>query len=489
MNAIALVVGNSDYESERNKLDNAVNDAEDFGAKLEQLGFVVKLVKDCKIDDFCIIATEFVQEANKYDVCLFYFSGHGVQIKGENYLTFIDTQFVEGYQFQRSSFCLKDLLNDVNASSSKMNIFILDACRNNPFPERGGLNIGLAPIFAPKGTLIAFSTSPGETAMDGGAGRNSIYTGALLNHIDDEKISIEDFFKRVRTSVYTLSNEKQTSWEHTSLIGPFCFNYGQLVHSIGLPYKQECIADENFQSTGSEIDSIIDKLKSYDWYTQNPAIDRFCNLDATKLDKSDLFLFGRNLLQTAVGGENRAKYIFNNLCDWLLPYGTESENHIFNGILYEIYFDSKGHFRQNNFKSDLLDKVLILTVNGNYKSSFDFIQKQLSPYRDYIFFMPGETETSIPIEVMFADEMEQGFMDRPNMVKELISVKHEGVELYKRGKGHHFGYYEYKDLKEQISKDLCIPINKLTLSNNLELSDNDSVYVPLWDLNLSRKMN
>jgi uncharacterized caspase-like protein len=82
-----------------------------------------------------------------------------------------------------------------------------------------------APIFAPKGTIIAFSTSPGEKAMDYGAGRNSIYTGSLLNHINDTNVPIEDFFKRVRTSVFTLSNGKQTSWEHTSLIGNFLFQF------------------------------------------------------------------------------------------------------------------------------------------------------------------------------------------------------------------------------------------------------------------------
>src|SRR5208283_746218 len=106
------------------------------------------------------------------------------------------------------------------------NIIILDACRNNPYERawhRASGVRGLAPIYAPKGTLIAFATSPGQVASDG-RGRNGAYTEALLRHIDTPDSSIEEMFKRVRNTLNAMTKQKQTSWEHTSLSGEFFFN-------------------------------------------------------------------------------------------------------------------------------------------------------------------------------------------------------------------------------------------------------------------------
>ena len=316
MNAIALVVGNADYYGEHNKLINAVNDANDFSTKLLSLGFVVRKTINCNNEQFDRDVRSFSDDLKSYDVGLFYFSGHGLQIDGQNYLTSLDTNFSDSISVKHTSIPLNEVMDYMQNDKTLIKILILDACRNNPLPERG-TNLGLAPIYAPKGTIIAFSTSPGETAMDYGAGRNSIYTGSLLNHIDDRNIPIEDFFKRVRTSVYTLSNGKQTSWEHTSLIGNFCFNSGQLIHSPKIPYGENCVIDKTFESHGTEIDEIIIALKSYNWYIQHPAIQKLNSLSPKNIDISTKFLLGRNILQTAIGGEFSACSIFNNLSDWL----------------------------------------------------------------------------------------------------------------------------------------------------------------------------
>ena len=134
---------------------------------------------------------------------------------------------------------LNHVMDRMHKASPRIKILILDACRNNPFRNaRMVATEGLAPIHAPKGSIIAFSTSPGETARDDGFGKNSIYTGALLKHINEPEVPIEAFFKRVRETVSGYTKQKQTSWEHTSLIGEFSFNSGQLTHSEKVPYKR-----------------------------------------------------------------------------------------------------------------------------------------------------------------------------------------------------------------------------------------------------------
>lgn len=204
MNACALVIGNANYTLDKDKLINALNDAEDFSRKLSNLGFIVKTVTDCSVETFDREIRAFRTELEKFDVGLFYFSGHGLQIDGKNYLTAIDTGFDDEMSVKHNSIALDEVIDYMQKAKPSIKVLILDACRDNPLQNkyRSGNIQGLAPIHAPKGTIIAFSTSPGEKAMDYGAGRNSIYTGSLLNQINDLNIPIEDFFKRVRTSVF-----------------------------------------------------------------------------------------------------------------------------------------------------------------------------------------------------------------------------------------------------------------------------------------------
>lgn len=143
------------------------------------------------------------------------------------------------------------------------------------------------------------------------------------------------------------------------MIGNFFFNSGQLLHSKNLPYRPDCVADINFTSTGTDIDEIIEQLRSHDWYKQNPAIQKLRYIRLNDIDESSQFLLGRNLLQTADGNEFSAVDIFKRLGNWLERWSTiDGENHVLNGILYEIYFNSKGKFRRNCIKSGLIDNVL-----------------------------------------------------------------------------------------------------------------------------------
>jgi hypothetical protein len=490
MNALALVIGNAKYTLEKDKLINAVNDAEDFGKKLLNLGFIVKSVTDCNRETFDREIREFGNELKKFDVGLFYFSGHGLQIEGKNYLTSIDTSFADDVSVKHTSFPLDEIIDYMQKANPIVKILILDACRDNPLPNqyRSIQAQGLAPIHAPKGTIVAFSTSPGEKAMDFGSGKNSIYTGSLLNHIDDTNIPIEDFFKRVRTSVYTLSNGRQTSWEHTSLIGNFYFNSGQLIHSVELPYKNEYIADVNFQSTGTDIDKVIEGLKSHDYYKQKPAILVLNRLLPNTIDESSLFLIGRNILQTAIGGEFTANSIIKNLDNWLQKYTRGDTNHVLNGILFEIYFNSKGQFRQTNFKYELIEDIFKLQTNEKYKSSFQFILKQLSPFKDFLYYFPSNPPTALPIEVKFESFEYLDFDDTKRIAHKLISVKHTEIELLEPYENNDFNSssVNFEQFIDRLCKELCVPKNMLRLSMNTKEADINIINIP-WRLKLSRQ--
>lgn len=252
----AYVVGINEYQP-ANKLSNAVYDARAIATELKTLGFYVKESYDI---DFMKFVTEFGKfsiELSKFNVGLFYFAGHGVEFEGRNYLLLTDSAVDNKTAIEHSTFDLQSIVTDMHKTGCKMNIQIIDACRNNPYGTgRGIASTNLAPVFAPQGTLIAYSTSPGETAMDGGMGKNSIYTGALLQHLKTKGLQIEDFFKQVRTTVYSLTGGKQTSWEHTSLIGKFCFNAGMLIHSISVGYPDEAIKYDNWP-----VESCIYQMK------------------------------------------------------------------------------------------------------------------------------------------------------------------------------------------------------------------------------------
>ena len=260
MNALALIIGNSDYPG--SKLKNPTNDATDFESVLKRLGFFTTCHTNLGIKDLDLQIGNFGTDLDNYDIGLFYFAGHGLQIDGENFLTAIDTNFKSEIDAKFSSVTINKVLSYMERSKSSTNILILDACRNNPFERawsRGIKQRGLAPMYAPKGTLIAYATSPGQTASDG-AGRNGLYTESLLKHIEEENIGIEDLFKKVRNSVYTFSKGKQTSWEHTSLTSTFKFNSGQLSHSLKNPYSPKVVADKNYKiKKGDAIGAIVSR--------------------------------------------------------------------------------------------------------------------------------------------------------------------------------------------------------------------------------------
>ena len=227
---IALVIGNASYPEQG--LANPENDASDFAKKLKSLGFDVDLKLNENLESMINHIAEFCNNAKNYDVALFYYAGHGIQHQGENYLIPVNAKLVTETRLEYESVNMNWVLEEMENSKSKMKIVILDACRNTPFERRWhrgqsrsvskATGAGLANMKA-SGTLIAYSTNPGNVAYDG-EGRNSPYTAGLLKMIDEPNVPVELFFKNVRRYVKQQTKNAQEPWESSSIEGDFYFN-------------------------------------------------------------------------------------------------------------------------------------------------------------------------------------------------------------------------------------------------------------------------
>jgi tetratricopeptide (TPR) repeat protein len=226
----ALVIGNAKYKSVA-PLKNSANDANDIAAELEKSNFEVIKVIDGDYTKMREAFTKFHQKLSNgpkdQTVGLFYYAGHGLQNEGENYLVPVEANVK--YDDDIPRMCLpmhRVVLANMERSSTRMNIVIMDACRNNPFPSSardigGG---GLAEIKRAKGSFIAYATSPGATASDG-EGRNGLYTQELLKAMKKPGRTIEQVFKEVRLNVLKLSEDKQNTWDSSNIIGEFYFKF------------------------------------------------------------------------------------------------------------------------------------------------------------------------------------------------------------------------------------------------------------------------
>lgn len=210
-------------------LANPENDANDIGARLQQLGFDVMLYNNLNQEDFKKAIDKFGIRLADYDVGLFYYAGHGIQVKGNNYLIPVDANLRTENDVEYDCINAGRLLAKMEDAGSITNIIILDACRDNPFERswrRATHGLGLAFMTAPAGSLISYATSPGTTASDG-TGKNGLFTTALLEYIDDPGLSVLEMFQKVRIYVRENSNGEQIPWESTSLEGNFYFNVGR----------------------------------------------------------------------------------------------------------------------------------------------------------------------------------------------------------------------------------------------------------------------
>ena len=212
----ALVIGNINYPG--NTLNNAVNDARDVAAALQDLGFQVTLKEDVGVHDLAAAINTFQALASSSaGTAVFYFSGHGIQVNGVNYLIPIDAVISKPSDVPGVTIPMQSVFNALGSHNGP-NVVIIDACRNNPFARSTDDWVeGLAaPTNPPPNTLIAYSTSPGSVAEDG-VGTHSPFTRSMLKFIHLPGVTVPEFFSRVRTDVEANTDMIQVPWENTSI--------------------------------------------------------------------------------------------------------------------------------------------------------------------------------------------------------------------------------------------------------------------------------
>jgi uncharacterized caspase-like protein len=250
---VALVMGNSAYLHTA-PLKNPSNDATDMAEKLRQLGFDVIEGTDLSKDEMEQRIRAFADKLTGADVGLFFYAGHGLQIDGRNFLAPVDAKLRSDTDLDFEAVDLNLVLKQLERNS-RISIVFLDACRDNPLAtilaqNSRSLEIGrgLARIDKAVGMMIAFSTQPGNVALDG-EGRNSPFTTALLRHIATDGASINDVMIDVRNDVLKATDGKQVPWENSSLTGQFFFK----------PAAPPTIADKSAE-TASQIEALHNEI-------------------------------------------------------------------------------------------------------------------------------------------------------------------------------------------------------------------------------------
>ena len=222
---VALVIGNATYKV--NPLKNPANDSTDMARSLRSVGFDVIEANNTTLAQMREVTRRFADKLGNSDVGLVYYSGHGVEVKGKNYLIPVNADIKREYEvvdqaFDASQFL--EMMDNIRGPNNKrVNILIVDACRNNELQKSWrSTNNGLARMDAPGGTFISFATAPGRVAADG-TGRNSPYTKHLLQALKQPNVPIEQVFKVVRRNVMEETKGEQIPWENSSLVGDFYF--------------------------------------------------------------------------------------------------------------------------------------------------------------------------------------------------------------------------------------------------------------------------
>ena len=486
MKKIAILVGNDKYDFKGAQLQSAVNDAKALEEKLVNLSFETKSILNSSLGTMATEISDYETVLAGYDVGLFFFAGHGFQFGGLNYLAATDTSFADDRSAAYTSFRLDDVIEAMNRSNVSIKILIIDACRISSVGGSRGIGTGFAPIFAPRGTIIAFATSPGQTAKE--KGEHGLFTAAILEHIMVPNITIENMFKRVRNTVYIMSDSTQVTWEHTSLMGDFVFNKGKAKIENNI-YHADAFRDEFYEcEMGSKIYDLICDLKTHNYNYQNPVIHKMGKMKAElmKADINDLFVLGRNLYQASVYAFS-ITYFFDDLHRILHNYGKDVRRHLLNGMSYEIYFDSKAHLRRK-FKTHKYEEVLSELLSGEGNESRKFICNQLEDFEQKVFYVPGGEKINITVAFneCFEEYGKEGTVyciEGIYMEGQNILYTEDGTELYQYSEA---GYFHKKmnttELEDFIRENLVVTRRNITIDYTYDYSpktDDITILVPM----------
>jgi hypothetical protein len=230
---VAFVVGNGAYKNVA-QLPNPPVDAKAMAGVLRNVGFDVVEGTNLTRDKMTEKLLDFGKKAQGADVAVFFYAGHGIAISGTNYLLPVDADIKSEMDVKLGAAINIDLTLDQTMGDAKVKLVFLDACRDNPFAAKIKSNAtatrsvsvqqGLAEMKSGEGTLIAFATGPGQTALDGQEGTNSPFTRALIAHITQPGLEIQQAMTEVRAQVNEETNKGQLPWGHTNLIGAVYLN-------------------------------------------------------------------------------------------------------------------------------------------------------------------------------------------------------------------------------------------------------------------------
>lgn len=229
---LALVIGNGNY-AKGSLGQNPLNDAKDMGAALERMGFQVILLTDAGKSQMKEAVYRFGEQLKNGGVGLFFYAGHGVQIRDQNYLLPVDARIRNESEVEDESIGLNRVMQAMDNARNRLNIVLLDACRDNPFTMQGSFRstrAGFSKVEvgdSATGMVIAFATAPGKTAANGNS-RNGLWTSALLNAMNGNDTRIESVLKAARGTVRQKSGGAQVPWDASSLEGDFWFNRAQI---------------------------------------------------------------------------------------------------------------------------------------------------------------------------------------------------------------------------------------------------------------------
>jgi uncharacterized caspase-like protein len=229
---VAIVVGNGAYKNVA-QLPNPPIDAKAMASVLRNAGFEVVEGTNLTRDAMTERLLDFGKRAQAADIAVFFYAGHGIAISGTNYLLPVDADIKSEMDVKLGNAINIDVTLDQTMGDAKVKLVFLDACRDNPFAARIKSNSptrsvsvqqGLAEMKSGEGTLIAFATGPGQTALDGQEGANSPFTKALITHITKPGVEIQQAMTEVRAQVNEETNKGQLPWGHTNLIGSVYLN-------------------------------------------------------------------------------------------------------------------------------------------------------------------------------------------------------------------------------------------------------------------------
>jgi uncharacterized caspase-like protein len=220
---VALVIGNATYRV--TPLDNPVNDARLIGGLLEQAHFKVARYENLDRNGMIKALRDFGERLNEHTIAVFYYAGHALQLRDRNFMMPIEAEIRNEDEIEVTGVDVGFILTRMSSAKSRINIVILDACRNNPFAGKTRPARGLAQMEAPAGTFLAYATSPGKVSEDGPdtKSQNSLFTGYLAKYLLTPGMPIETLFKRVRVAVVSGTEGRQVPWGYSSLLSEFAF--------------------------------------------------------------------------------------------------------------------------------------------------------------------------------------------------------------------------------------------------------------------------